>query len=384
MTDLTRVAWGLVALVICGVLPTGVYAQSTDAFRVGQVLSADRLSKIPVTRVALYEQTVGRVTTGAVLKHGTKDAYMQARGVKSTAGKMFEAMTVNRFRAYSFRGERLVTTASLGLPGDAADLIKLSRGGVVLDRFQLKAGFDASIKAVGDPKYRDIKIATHPEQLAKIRTRLHKLKLQGQTLPESWKRIDAAVRTGRLTDTIAGMPLSTRDATMRNARRYVGRMFDATRDKLVLTRPVTPSATSPVIKQAWAANASPASRSLVAKASLRSTAVLGSAYMGYDFYDTMSRRREFDDDIFYAKTGTKGALLGLGTAAMFTPELLLSKLTGTAILLLAAADVALDRIHENRIQSRQRLLKNLDTYEKHDSVDTLLRTMIEHDNAVLF
>lgn len=100
---------------ICALWPLDMQARTTNAFQIGQILSADQLSKIPKTRLAVYEQTVGRIRQKAVLKYGKVDAYIQARGVKATAGKVFEAMTVNHFRAYAKNGEKMVTSVIFGV-----------------------------------------------------------------------------------------------------------------------------------------------------------------------------------------------------------------------------------------------------------------------------
>ena len=363
-----RVTWTIAIFAICIVLSQKTVAQSTDAFRTGQILSANQMSKIPVTRQSLYEQTVGRVTSKAVLKYGTKEAYIQARGVKATAGKVFEAMTVNRFKAYGgLNGKRLVTTASLGFPGDASDIL-LELNGIVLDRYQLKAGFNASVNAVVDIKYQGIKIGTHPEQLEKIKSHIRKLHLQGKPLPPKWAMVDEAIRTGRLTDTLDGMPLSTRETTERFAQRYLERMFD----------------------NASHSNIRYISK-LTGKSILIGASVADIAYSGYQFRDTVSRKHEFDSDIYMGKLVAQGGIgiSGLGLLFIAFPEpTFLTKVAGGVLfassLAFGVTDMTLDHAHANRITARQRLLKNLDTHEKHDAVDSLLRKMIDHDNASLY
>lgn len=112
------------------------------------------------------------------------------------------------------------------------------------------------------------------------------------------------------------------------------------------------------------------------------------AYSGYRLRNTVSRRYEFDDGIFYAKTGVQGTTLTLGLTALAAPELFATKVTAIALLTTSAAlvatDIFLDRAHETRVSDRRRLLDNLDAYEKHDAVDSLLRKMIGHDGMVLY
>ena len=398
MSLISRIALVIIGLAFHLATPTGIHAQSTDVFQNGRILSSKELSRIPGTRQALYEQTVGRVRPETVLKYRTKEAYIPARGVKATAGKMFEAMTVNRYRAYAQNGERLVTTASLGFPGDAADIIKISREGVVLERYQLKAGYNASIKAITDTKYSSARIATHPDQLAKIRTELRKLQLQGKPLREPWNLVDDALRTGRLTDTIDGMTLSTRGASIRASNRYVGRMFDVTSRELFASQ-VPAAVSGKFLGNNVVSHTAPrlAPRALATTGKIAGRAFAGGlgvvdvAYSGYRLHDTISRRHEFDDDIYAGRLVAESGmgLSGAGLLLLTTPEPTgLTKAIGAGLIVsslaFGAADMTLDYAHTNRISDRQRLLENLDVYEKHDAVDSLLRKMIDHDNMVLY
>ena len=119
--------------------------------------------------------------------------------------------------------------------------------------------------------------------------------------------------------------------------------------------------------------------------------VVDVAYSGYRLHGTMSHRHEFDDDIYAGKIVAESGmgLSGAGLLLLTIPEPTgLTKVAGVVLLAsslaFGAADITLDYAHANRASDRQRLLDNLDTYEKHDAVDSLLRKMIDHDNMVLY
>ena len=158
-----------------------------------------------ITEAQIAKKTIGQVSAKAVKKWKNFSDYLKACE-KGSAGKAFEALTsINYNRIHG--GNQLLPTALIGDPHSPADLIRnLTKG---LERYQLKAGFQASVKALTDPKYINMKIVTHPETLEKIKNelakRIVKAKLRNVPLSPEWQGVKEAIQSGRLTDMIDGM-----------------------------------------------------------------------------------------------------------------------------------------------------------------------------------
>ena len=138
-------------------------AQATavaDALATGQVIPT---GVIPPSKLDdLLTATVGRVRPEMVSKHGNFEAYWKAAR-SSREGKAFEAIvsdTVNRRNLATGVGRRLYTSASLGFPTSACDLVEVDEAGRVLRRIQLKLGLQGTLDALTDAKYAGMDILT--------------------------------------------------------------------------------------------------------------------------------------------------------------------------------------------------------------------------------
>lgn len=243
-------------------------------------------------------------------------------------------------------------------------------------------------------------IATHPEQLTKIRAALRKEQLRGKPLSPKWLSVDEAIRNGRLIDSIEDMTLSTRQATIDAGERHIKRKFEriAAKQFLKASRnvPIPVKQTPPVLgTPGQPIHGVPVSGPVakapqivvkIGKTFITVISVGDVAYSGYRIHDTISHRHEFDSDIYAGKLVAQGGLagtgaVGLGMMLLAAPEpTFVTKAVGGAILISSLAftgtDIALDYAHLRRLEERSHQLIEIDTRARHGAVDSMLRKMI--------
>jgi hypothetical protein len=181
----------------------------------------------------IYKKTMGTPSWEAIQRAGGNfNEYITRRGVKSIAGKAFEARTairVNRFLANTGNDVRLVPTAFANAPHDPADLWAVDKAGNLLERFQLKLSGNAAIRALKDQKYAGMKIVVPSDQFKWIQSELNKeiLKAQnrGKSLSPHWQGVRDAIDEKQLTSEIAGYSVPTRKQVEASGRFYTEKEF---------------------------------------------------------------------------------------------------------------------------------------------------------------
>jgi hypothetical protein len=150
------------------------------------------------------------------------------------SGKTLEAAIAWRVNAQRERlgiADRMLVTAAEGYPGHAADLVDVAPDGSVLKKYQVKWGWKSTVKALVDPKYRDMSILTTRQSFQTIEKRLIAAEVKaaerGLPLTPKWRLLRAAVESGRLPGEVGGKPLPTAAAVRRYAMRRVKETFFA-------------------------------------------------------------------------------------------------------------------------------------------------------------
>ena len=193
----------------------------------------DRLLQGSATGSQVYRSTIGSVRIEAVRRAGfNPERYIAQRGASSIAGKALEARTmldVNKFLVAQGHTDRVLATASMGMPHAAADLIRVDNAGHVLEEIQLKLSGNEAIRSLNNPKYAGMTIALPPDQLKGIQKKLDqnilKASNKGRSLSPKWLSVQLAIKSGRLTDNVAGRKLLTRQAMISNAKSIITRQF---------------------------------------------------------------------------------------------------------------------------------------------------------------
>jgi hypothetical protein len=181
------------------------------------------------TNEQIYQKAMGTPSRAALEKaNWNLEEYIKTRGIKSIAGKAFEARTairVNRYFQNHGMADQIRITALDNMPGHSADLVLYDKAGRSGERYQLKLGRNAAYDAVSNPKYRGMKIITPPDELQKIKGDLRKemLKAQsrGKSLPQKWQKIATAIDDGVLADNICGCRVSTVKQIEGSARYWI-------------------------------------------------------------------------------------------------------------------------------------------------------------------
>ncbi len=141
---------------------------------------------------------------------------------------MFEAVAADtcnsRFRAVG-DGRRLVPTAMLGDPGNAADLHVVDASGEVVERVQAKLGGPDIVNVLGDPKYGGMSLVTCQESFDQLQRQLRresaKAARRGLPLMPKFRRLSEAIESGRLWSNLpCGAPLPERAAVERIGRAH--------------------------------------------------------------------------------------------------------------------------------------------------------------------
>lgn len=188
-------------------------AKEYSAFKIGGVLDLSPAKGL--TNTMRLEKTVGRVKQGTVLKALLDwDTYInKLRGVDQTAGKIFEESYCRAFNRAMRKGPFFAeTTAMLGRPGDAADLLIYEKqSNKLVCKAQQKLSAKEAIKAILNPKqsakYKDCIILVPSDQLDYIKNHLRyyspeKQEMLRKALYSSEKF--GSVQSPKLTDNILG------------------------------------------------------------------------------------------------------------------------------------------------------------------------------------
>jgi hypothetical protein len=206
--------------------PSGLlFVDAADHFPVGRLVESPKTARL--SPMELYEKTIGKPGVDAVLKaKGDPEKYIALRGLSGMAGKAFEAETaikVNQFLTASKKTERILVTAAEGKTADASDLVLLKDNRVV-KKYQLKLNGKTTQTAIFDPKYADLILVCPEDELNKLKEELRKEKLKASAknkpLPPSWIKTENEINSGRLTDTITGCTVPTREEAEKAARNY--------------------------------------------------------------------------------------------------------------------------------------------------------------------
>ena len=379
----------LAVVTVLSPLPVNARGGTND-FPIGRILSAEKVSSI--SNAEILKQTIGGVSENAVRKYGgDMEAYIAARGGRQSrtiGGKAFEALTVKRFRRMVKNGEQLIPTAVLGNPADAADLVRLNIHGEIVERYQLKLGGGAAKKALTKDIYHGMTIVTPPDELKKIVAQLEKEKNKcfkaGKNLSAEWAMIDEAIKSGRLTDKVAGVEVPTSKYSISRGVRYVETRFQHVAKTMENT-----AVGKMVVKVAERIPESklvvPATK-VVSKVTIRSIKFAGKllgpadiAFSAWQMQHTISQRHLYDDDLFAGRMTTQGGLMAVGVGFLLAPEPTVTKVIGgiCVTVALVGTDFTLEQAHERRLDSRKVLMKNLDNRNKHEAAADLIRMMIE-------
>ena len=238
MTNPRMILAALSALSIIVTPPAS--AQSTTASL------ADAASSVAGISLAdLIASTAGDIQGKMVTKYSGDFAEYWNASRSSFEGKTFEAVAANtsngRFRATG-QGMRLVPTALLGEPGNAADLIVVNAEGIEIGRVQAKLGADRVIAALDDPKYAGMDLLTTQDSYDALRKTLDeeavKSLRRGVPLKSSLQRLATAMDSGRVWKKLpCGAPLPERVAVQAVAQSHystrwevVGRTVAGTQD----------------------------------------------------------------------------------------------------------------------------------------------------------
>ncbi len=168
---------------------SSVLNQSADRFAVGQSLVN------PKTPTLSLQELVDRVAGKA---GGDLASYWETASAQR-AGKTFEAMIAYRdnhpglwkrlLRAARGNKDRIVVTAAEGASGHPADLLKIDKHGVIVHQYQLKLGWQETVKALQkDSKYAGMSILTTQDSLEFIQKKLLQAEQAAQRLLESIDR----------------------------------------------------------------------------------------------------------------------------------------------------------------------------------------------------
>ena len=383
-------------------------AKSTNKFTIGsRIKNPEKLNSLNMKRFDIYKKTIGVPREKAILNsQGIFENYYRRRGPSTITGKAFEARSairVNRALRNMGKGERVIITALEGFPNDASDLILMASDGRVVQRYQLKIGFQGTIDALLDPKYVDMAIVTPSDQLQAIKTELAKKKSPRGTLSPKWLAVDQSINNGRLTDQIAGQKVPTLKQVGASGKLFTHKMYEEELQKIALT----PKDVSSEI----------ASSDTVRKGHTK-IAIKLSKYLGptivvatgvFDIVDGVHTLNEaerqmvlgqLDQDIYMGKSIVGVTKIGMGTTAVVggtvvflnatgitllsTPEPFVTKIVAVVVIVtsvgLIAADYTLDRIQGTRTQSRLSLLKEIDEKTRQRIVIDQLQKMANNSN----
>jgi hypothetical protein len=185
--------------------------------------------------VDLMTRTVGRVSDRAVARYGTDfESYYRASRT-SREGKSLEVISsdlVNRRHAATGAASRWVTTASLGQPTHAADIVELDRSSKVIRQIQAGKGFSNVLSKISDPKYVGMDILTDQDTYDSLRSELHKAvtraKVLDKALPSHFASLQDAINQGRLLNRLpCGAPLPTQAHIASVAKSHAQSLYDA-------------------------------------------------------------------------------------------------------------------------------------------------------------
>jgi hypothetical protein len=348
-----------------------------DRFPLGALL------KDPVTPDLAYREllkrTAGRVREGAVRKYQDFATYLDSN-LSGRAGLVFEASEAyraNRLLKQAGSEARIIVTAVEGARDDAADLV-LWVNNRVKQRFQLKAGGKAAWDALGDSRYAELTIVTHPEELEWLRRESNKQKLANKPLSGRYARLDEALKSGRLTDEIVpGQKVLSRRSTDQKTVNLLSRQWDevaAGIDHLAQSRLTTPLVKASLRATKFATKAG--ARLIDIGTSFAAGADF--VFAGYGYYDTISRYRagQLDHDLMVGKMVVHTGEMGVGTVGvilLFFPEPTgATKVAGVVVIgvsvAFGGADISLDMIAAARTKARQQLLMKIDREQRYQVV----------------
>ncbi len=176
---------------------SSVLNQSADRFAVGQSLVNSKTPTLSLQE--LVDRVAGKPSRSAYIKYGGDLASYWETASAQRAGKTFEAMIAYRdnhpglwkrlLRAARGNKDRIVVTAAEGASGHPADLLKIDKHGVIVHQYQLKLGWQETVKALQkDSKYAGMSILTTQDSLEIIQKKLLQAEQAAQRLLESIDR----------------------------------------------------------------------------------------------------------------------------------------------------------------------------------------------------
>ncbi len=327
----------------------------------------------------------------------------------------FEARTavrINRILQNTGREERLIVTALENRPNDVSDLALIAKDNRILEQYQLKTGGKTIKNAVFDPKYAEMKIVAPPDQLQEIKSELQKAKnkamARDKPLSPYWRKLEQAIHEGRLTDSIAGHTVPSYKEVEASGKAYLRGAYEA----LLPETPTLPSTASPTQKKAALKRTLrilPKTLGSIMKYAGPPIVIVGGgvdiAYgiHGWNESDRRLSAGELDGDIYYGKKTVAVTQIGLGTTAVvggtvvvlnsagialfLAPEPVITKIAGITVIVtsvgLVVVDYALESIQGKRIESRQKLLQQIDEKTRQRLVIEQLQDMAKNPGVPL-
>jgi len=211
MQSLIRIAVALLCSIVC--LP---YANVAEHTVTPLEIPFRQIDATSLTE--LVTATAGDIQPDKIAKYGDNfGVYWQAAS-NGLSGKVFEALVADtcnrRFRATG-EATRLLPTALVLDPHNAADIHCVDGSGTVTRRIQAKLSADGILAALDDPKYASMDLLTCQESLDDLRRRLlkerDKAARQGRPLKAMFQRLTDAIDSGRLWTALpCGAPLPQR------------------------------------------------------------------------------------------------------------------------------------------------------------------------------
>lgn len=188
----------------------------------------------------LMTRTVGSVSGSAISRYGADfDSYWQASR-SSREGKALEAIAtdiVNHRNAATGISHRWATSASLGSPTHAADILELDASGKIVRQIQAGKGYSNVMNKLSDPKYAGMDILTDQNTFDALRKELHReanrAKAIGRPLKPKFVILQGSIDSGRLLNRLpCGAPLPTQDHITKIARKHAQKLFGVQASKV--------------------------------------------------------------------------------------------------------------------------------------------------------
>lgn len=400
-----------------------------NAFSIGDYLNPKQLPTI--SKKERLIKTVGRIKTDTMIKSCFDyETYLyKIRGMKQTAGKLFEESFLRAFNSASKLSDKSITiesTAILGKPHDSADLLVRNKiTGKIVDKLQLKVGYQGALNAVAKEsdiiKYADCKILVPKDIYEKLVATNKKNILNGSILtnPKSQKLYNA-LESGKIIykyDDVAAKSLAWYEnltkrhikSAYNNIKKAIQEALDLSKESIVLYGSVVSIVNIKNSEEAldqlkrnaqFVAKVSKEAEETAEKALSKtarlvlfycgtSITVIGSgadvAYGVHMIYDANYQYNmgalDYDLACYKQALGVTQTALGIaGVYLLYSPDPVTKILAPVVIvvgLAVVAIDMWIDYIQAQRNAARMQLRHQIARRCKPEAVDRLLRQQIE-------